>query len=193
MTVERIQIETTEIDLKNAQIFKAVFNMFYPRAYTFTLKLLRDEMVSADITQDAFIAMWEKAYCFSDLVTFKSYLYNCLKNKALNHIRDHRVEREMQELKDVFEDEIAIDHLIIKQELKARILEEVNKLPGVKRDILLLRLDGYSYDEISEELRLNINTVKTHKKQAYRDLRIHLSDYDKCVFMLIMMLTAWFC
>ena len=28
MVVEKIQIETSEIDLKDAQIFKAIFNMF---------------------------------------------------------------------------------------------------------------------------------------------------------------------
>ncbi|WP_099291795.1 MULTISPECIES: sigma-70 family RNA polymerase sigma factor [unclassified Butyricimonas] len=193
MATERIHIETSEIDLKDAQIFKAVFNMFYPRAYTFTLKLLQDEVVSADITQEAFLYMWEKAYCFPDLLAFKSYLYSCLKNKTLNYIRDYRVERGMQELKDVFVDEVDIDHLIIKQELKARILDEVNRLGGVKRDVILLRLEGYSYDEISEELGLSINTVKTHKKQAYKDLRIHLSDYNQCVFMLIVLLTICFC
>ena len=193
MATERIHIETSEIDLKDAQIFKAVFNMLYPRAYTFTLKLLQDEVVSADITQEAFLYMWEKAYCFPDLLAFKSYLYSCLKNKTLNYIRDYRVERGMQELKDVFVDEVDIDHLIIKQELKARILDEVNRLGGVKRDVILLRLEGYSYDEISEELGLSINTVKTHKKQAYKDLRIHLSDYNQCVFMLIVLLTICFC
>lgn len=99
----------------------------------------------------------------------------------------------MQELKDVFVDEVDIDHLIIKQELKARILDEVNRLGGVKRDVILLRLEGYSYDEISEELGLSINTVKTHKKQAYKDLRIHLSDYSQYVLMLIVLLAICFC
>lgn len=193
MATERIHIETSEIDLKDAQIFKAVFNMFYPRAYTFTLKLLQDEVASADIAQEAFLYMWEKAYRFPDMLAFKSYLYSCLKNKALNYIRDHKVEREMQELKDVFVDEVDIDHLIIKQELKARILDEVNRLGGVKREVILLRLEGYSYDEISEELGLSVNTVKTHKKQAYKDLRIHLSDCNQCVFMLIVLLTICFC
>lgn len=98
----------------------------------------------------------------------------------------------MQELKDVFVDEISIDHLIIEQELKARILEEINKLSDVKRDIMLLRMKGYSYDEISEELSLSINTVKTHKKQAYKDLRIHLSDYNQCFLVLITLLLACF-
>ncbi|MEI3420892.1 MAG: sigma-70 family RNA polymerase sigma factor [Butyricimonas faecihominis] len=193
MVIEKIQIETSEIDLKNAQIFKAMFNMFYPRAYTFTLKLLRDEVVSADITQEAFLYMWEKAYRFPDLLSFKSYLYSCLKNKTLNYIRDHKVERNMEELEDVFVDEVSMDHLVIKHELKARILEEINKLSDVKRDIMLLRMEGYSYDEISKELSLSINTVKTHKKQAYKELKVSLSEYKQCLLVLIPLLGAYFC
>ena len=193
MDLEKIQIETSEIDLKDTQIFKAIFNMFYPRAYTFTLKLLRDEVISADITQEAFLYMWEKAYRFPDMMSFKSYLYSCLKNKTLNYIRDHKVERNMEELKDVFVDDILVDHLIIEHELKARILEEINKLSDVKRDIMLLRMEGYSYDEISEELSLSINTVKTHKKQAYKDLKLHLSDYNQCLLVLISLLVTCFC
>ena len=193
MVLEKIQIETSEIDLKDTQIFKAIFNMFYPLAYTFTLKLLRDEVISADITQEAFLYMWEKAYRFPDMMSFKSYLYSCLKNKTLNYIRDHKVERNMEELKDVFVDDILVDHLIIEHELKARILEEINKLSDVKRDIMLLRMEGYSYDEISEELSLSINTVKTHKKQAYKDLKLHLSDYNQCLLVLISLLVTCFC
>ena len=193
MVLEKIQIETSEIDLKDTQIFKAIFNMFYPRAYTFTLKLLRDEVISADITQEAFLYMWEKAYRFPDMMSFKSYLYSCLKNKTLNYIRDHKVERNMEELKDVFVDDILVDHLIIEHELKARILEEINKLSDVKRDIMLLRMEGYSYDEISEELSLSINTVKTHKKQAYKDLKLHLSDYNQCLLVLISLLVTCIC
>ena len=193
MVLEKIQIETSEIDLKDTQIFKAIFNMFYPRAYTFTLKLLRDEVISADITQEAFLYMWEKAYRFPDMMSFKSYLYSCLKNKTLNYIRDHKVERNMEELKDVFVDDILVDHLIIEHELKARILEEINNLSDVKRDIMLLRMEGYSYDEISEELSLSINTVKTHKKQAYKDLKLHLSDYNQCLLVLISLLVTCFC
>lgn len=188
--MEKILIETLEIDLKDSRILKAVFNMFYPRACIFAQKLLRDEMISADITQEVFLYLWEKAYRFRDLMTFKAFLYCCIRNKALNYIRDNKVENKMQELEDSFIDEVAIDHLIIKQELKARILEEINKLPEIKRAIMLLRIEGHSYDEISEELLLSINTVKTHRKQAYRTLKTYLSDYDKCVFLAVLLLTV---
>ena len=99
----------------------------------------------------------------------------------------------MEELEDVFVDEVSMDHLVIKHELKARILEEINKLSDVKRDIMLLRMEGYSYDEISKELSLSINTVKTHKKQAYKELKVSLSEYKQCLLVLIPLLGAYFC
>lgn len=99
----------------------------------------------------------------------------------------------MEELEDIFVDEVSIDHLVIEHELKAKILEEINKLSDVKRDIMLLRMKGYSYDEISEELSLSINTVKTHKKQAYKDLKVHLSDYNQCLLVLVSLLITCFC
>ena len=74
----------------------------------------------------------------------------------------------MEELEDIFVDEVSIDHLVIEHELKAKILEEINKLSDVKRDIMLLRMKGYSYDEISEELSLSINTVKHIKNRHTR-------------------------
>ena len=163
------------------------------KGFSFASIFIRDEVISADITQEAFLYMWEKAYRFPDMMSFKSYLYSCLKNKTLNYIRDHKVERNMEELEDVFVDEVSIDHLVIEHELKARILEEINKLSDVKREIMLLRMKGYSYDEISEELSLSINTVKTHKKQAYKDLKVHLSDYNQCLLILVSLLVACFC
>ena len=99
----------------------------------------------------------------------------------------------MEKLEDIFVDEVSIDHLVIEHELKAKILEEINKLSDVKRDIMLLRMKGYSYDEISEELSLSINTVKTHKKQAYKDLKVHLSDYNQCLLVLVSLLITCFC
>jgi len=185
--IEKIQIEASEINLKDKRIFEAVFKMFYPQGYVFVLKLLKDEEMSADITQEAFLYLWEKVGRFSNLMAFKSYLYCFLRDRALNYIRDHKEKLDVEDYKDCIEDEDSVRGVVIEQEVRARILEEIDRLPGVKRDILMLRLEGYSYDEISKELQLSINTVKTHKKQAYKDLRISLSDCDLCVSVTVMM------
>ena len=57
--MERLCMETLEIDLKDPRIFEAVFDMFFPRAHSFALKILKDEMISADIVQEVYVGEGE--------------------------------------------------------------------------------------------------------------------------------------
>ena len=98
----------------------------------------------------------------------------------------------MEELEDSIEDETRIDHWIIENELSARILHEIEKLPEIRKNIMLMRLDGHSYEEISRELNLNINTLKTHKKQAYRELRGRLADLSEYILVALLFSTLCF-
>lgn len=175
------ELNLKQIDLKHEPTLRELFRKFFPRAQSFATQLLRDKMTAANVIQEAFLYMWEKASVFPDEPSFKAYLYYCVKNRSLNYIRDHRVKRHMEELQEAWADEDAVDRLLIKQELKARVLEEINRLPDVRKEILLLRLEGNSYDDISRELNLNINTLKTYRKQAYRELRGRLVDLGKYV------------
>ena len=93
----------------------------------------------------------------------------------------------MQDLEEDWEDGVQLDHWIIENDLRRRILEEINKLPEVRREIMLMRLEGNSFEEISKELNLNINTLKTNKKQAYRELRLRLADLGNCIVLLLFM------
>ncbi len=121
----------------------------------------------------------------TDETAFKAYLYSCVKNKCLNYLRDHRGTLQTVELREC-EDDGQVDYWIIENELRARILEEIDRLPDVRREIMLMRLEGNSYEEISKELHLNINTLKTYKKQIYKDLRIRLKDLDVCVLVVLL-------
>lgn len=178
------------IDLRDEQVLKEMFGRFYARACLFAGRFLPDGMLAADLVQEAFLYMWQNALVLSDEGAFKAYLYNCVKNKCLNYLRDHRTELQMVELEEGVADDLQVDHWIIENELRARILEEIERLPDVRREIMMMRLEGNSYEEISKELHLNINTLKTYKKQIYRDLRIRLKDLDVCVLVVWLALSV---
>lgn len=164
------------INLQDEKVLKEMFKRFYAQACLFAERFLPGQVV-ADVVQEAFLYMWQNVPTLSSEKAFKSYLYHYVRSKCLNYLRDHRVELQMEELKKGTEDEIQIDYWIIENELQARILEEIESLPDIRKNIILLRLEGHSYEEISKELNLNINTLKTHKKQAYRELRKRLADW----------------
>ena len=169
---------TGRIDLRDERTLRRVFDRHFPRIRDFAARLLGDGMLADDMAQEAFLYVWQKQPVLLGEDALKSYLYHCVKNKCLNYLRDNRRELEAAELSEAaaVEDDFRVDHWLIESELKARVLEEIQRLPDVQRDIMTLRLEGNSYEEIARALRLNVNTLKTYKKQIYRTLRDRLSD-----------------
>lgn len=183
--MEKLQYEMSVIEVREPQVFRLLFDTFYPRACLFASKLVKSRDVGADIAQETFLYIWQNTKNFPHVQAFKSYLYTTLKCKCLNYIRDYHMVADVNELKETVADERNEECLIIEQELKARILQEINKLPEMKREIMMLRLAGKQYEEISAQLHLSINTVKAHKKKSHRQLRIGLSDCEKLVLMVM--------
>lgn len=190
--MEKLQYEMSVIEVREPQVFRLLFDTFYPRACLFASKLVKSRDVGADIAQETFLYIWQNTKNFPHVQAFKSYLYTTLKCKCLNYIRDYHMVADVNELKETVADERNEECLIIEQELKARILQEINKLPEMKREIMMLRLAGKQYEEISAQLHLSINTVKAHKKESHRQLRIGLSDCEKLVLMVMVFFSLLF-
>ena len=74
---------------------------------------------------------------------------------------------------------------VIKEEVSRIILKELDHLSETGKKIILRSLEGYSNEEIAQELDISINTVKTHKARSYILLRKNL-EYLK-TFLLIFM------
>lgn len=188
----KLQVEMDEIDVRDGKVFRSLFYVFFPRSCAFAAKMLDDEQAGEDVAQEAFLTIWEKAATFPNLLAFKAYLYTILRNKCVNLLKIKCETQDVLEIQNILADDTWIDHLMIEEEVRARILQEINKLSDVKRDIMLLRLEGKSYVEISQELHLNINTVKAHKKESYKQLRFGLSDCDKMAFIGLIVLEMLF-
>ena len=58
-------------------------------------------------------------------------------------------------------------------------------LPERKREIIKLSLRGLKNNEISENLGIKLQTVKTLKSQAYKILREQFKDMNAVIFFLI--------
>lgn len=183
---EKLQIEMAEVAVKDRKVFRLLFDTFFPRACFFAGHLLEDAEAGADVAQEAFLAIWQTGECFANLQVFKTYLYMTLRNKCLNVLRDRPVMTGVEGIQGLASKEVRVDHLLMREEIKGRILSEINKLPAIKRDIMLLRLEGRSYEDISQELGLSLNTVKTHKKESYKQLRIGLSGGEKLTMLCLL-------
>jgi len=80
--------------------------------------------------------------------------------------------------------EIQIKNLIKEYEKEYIEFMEIEKLPEQRREILKMSVYGkMSYPQIAEITGLSVNTIKTHMKKAYQDLRESLYDQHDELFL----------
>lgn len=162
--------------------FKLFFESFYSSLCLFANKYLKDKDISLDIVQDAFLYLWNKNADFQSLNAAKSYLYQYVKNRSLNYLRDKDL-RQRLELQNLQSETFFRDSLIEEETFKI-ISDAIRTLPPQGHRVIELSLDGFKNQEIADQLNISINTVKTIKLRAFAALRTELK-YNIFVFFML--------
>lgn len=166
-----MQGEKNELTLKD---YKKIFESLYPQLCVFGYKYLNDLDLSKDIVQEVFIKVWEDQFTFKNENHIVSFFYIAVKNKCFNYLKSkqykitkrlEREELELQEAESVFMPEaVAVETTTI-------VKKAIDKLPSKAAQVIRLSIKDYTNSEIAEKLEISVNTVKDHKKVAYRKLR----------------------
>lgn len=114
----------------------------------------------------------------------RSYLFSCVKNGCVDYLRKLKI---MDPLDVKLFDAVYYTgdfDMPEQEELIRRVEEEIEKLPEQRREVLKMSVyKGMSYPRIAEVTGLSVNTVKTHMKKAYQDLREALSGQQVQLFL----------
>lgn len=180
MSPDRLIVDRINND--DIKAFKQFFESFYPSVCVFAKKYLNDLNLAEDIAQESFIEFWKQKENFSDLKAMKGFIYTVTRNKCLNHIKIKGIREDI--LKKEFSTKETFYELILEEETYRIVHQAVGKLAPQSSRIVLLSLEGNKNQEIAEKLNISVNTVKTLKKNAYRDLRILLKDNVFVLFVL---------
>ncbi len=126
-----------------------------------------------------FISVWEGKRTFSDIKELTNYLYRACYNNALLYIRNNQIHDTI--LSSLAEEESMVDEdtiyaLTVKEEIIRQLYCYIEELPAEQRRIILMRIEGHTWEEIAERLEISINTVKTQKTRSYKFLRERLGD-----------------
>ena len=156
--------------------FKKVFEDLYPKLCGFANKYLNDICASEDLVQDVFSDLWYRRQHIQIKSSFKSLLYTSVKNKCINQLRKQA--RENQGFLDfqTLQSESVFAYNMLEQETHVKIHRVIQSLPKKTQEIILLSMHNASNREIEEELKINVDTIKYHKKKAYKILRKKLKE-----------------
>ena len=128
---------------------------------------------------------WENRLEFPDELSVKAYLYSTVRNKALNVLKHRKIEQHyMNEILQDEDAELYYMRSVIEEETRRLIFTAIDSLPEHCRKVCLLNLEGMDNQKIADELQVSLNTVKFHKKNAYKLLRDKLKDQFYLLFLI---------
>lgn len=165
--------------------FESVYLDYFQAIRDFCNSFLKDGEFAQDIAQDTFFSLWNNFNTSYSEKEILSFLYTTARNKCFDQLRLQKVaESKIKDLQvTIYSDTFFLDE-VTRSETYRIVRESVNKLPERSRQIALLTLQGYSTQEIADQLEVSINTVKTLKKNAYAKLREIISNQYVVIILL---------
>lgn len=166
--------------LGDKQAFEVLFRKYFKQLTRFAYKYVHSVPVAKDLVQESFLKVWELREDLNANQSIRSYIYNTVRNKALDYKKHQAVKRRnMPHLRLVKESSIKMDDEIFEDpDFVERVQKAVKKLPERAREVYLLhRSEGLTYKEIAEVMGISVKTVETHMTRALKKLRDSLSNY----------------
>ncbi len=169
---------------RDEEAFDLLVGRYQERVYRLAWSILRDTEEARDLSQEAFIRLYEAAHRFNGRARFSTWFYRVLVNLCLDHRRRHRfwhrvltsappgdesmtsiLDRQPAPLRDPADD-------LAKKEAMGRLWAAVERLPPRQRAALILQVqEGLPIVQIAAVLNCSGATVRVHLHRALTALR----------------------
>ena len=176
-----------EIKAGNEKAFDSLFIMYFIPLCAYATKFVDTRANAEDLVEDFFCDFWINRQKININTSIKSYLFRSVHNRGIDYVRRQKIRPDFvehqnysktdKELLEPSTHAYTIANLI-SQEIIQELTSAIDSLPEqCKKVFCLSRFDGLKYEEISRQLNLSINTVKTQMSKALKYLRIKLEKY----------------
>jgi RNA polymerase sigma-70 factor (ECF subfamily) len=142
--------------------------------------LVRDHALAEDITQEALLKAWKGLATFRGESSLRTWILRIAHNTAISTLRKRQPEpREPWNLPEhpfpAQTSDLVVDDMMMEQFQRA-----LGELPPATRSIVVLReVEGRSYEEIAEIVRLPLSTVRTRLFRARKELARALKGWQE--------------
>ncbi|CCC86239.1 RNA polymerase sigma-H factor Sigma-30 (plasmid) [Paenibacillus polymyxa M1] len=185
ISVENLKKLLTEDEQAFTQFYKEYHAMLYYHA----LKYMKNHEDAEDIVQEAFTRIYLNIQKFNFSCKISTWMKGIVKNLCIDRFReksrksstslDVPIGEDNSNLVDTIIDEGKLpEQLVIEKEEHISIINIVEEMPLSYRNVFVLRFfSDYSMKEISNNLSMELNTVKTNIFRSKKFLKGRLLQF----------------
>ena len=170
---KEILIKAQNGDLES---FETVYRQSAGFVYSVAWRMVNNKQDAEEVTQEVFLSVYHNLKSFTFKSSFKTWVYRVTVNCSINYIK--KMNRERYRIKEYGKSlthegktfsQPEVEELITnKESIISSLLRRLD--PDQRACTVLRNIEGLSYRQISEVLKVNINTVRSRLKRAREKL-----------------------
>lgn len=150
------------------------------KLYAFALKLTKNDFDAKDLLQETATRAFQHRDSFKEGTNFKAWISTILRNTFINNYRKRRVLEIASEPIEYYD--FNLNHQAVYNLSESEIVMKelgllLNQIDEMYRIPFLMAYQGYSYQEIAEEMNIPLGTIKSRIHTARKQLRILVPLY----------------
>lgn len=140
----------------------------------FAIGFLKHKEISEEIVSDVYVKIWINRAQLESIINLKSYLFICVRNGCLSHLRKVKNEKIIS-IDSISEFQFVqvegSEESLIEKEIIEQIYAAIETLPcKCKIAFTLAKINGLKYREIAEVLGITEKTVNNHLVLAVKKI-----------------------
>jgi RNA polymerase sigma factor (sigma-70 family) len=161
------------------ELFRKLVADYGHALHYFVLRRVGNETDAAEIAQQAFVEASLSLNSFRGEAGVSTWIFGIATNLARNHLNRAPHRRHQFESSDVLDDHEAPNtnpcELLERRQTMAIVAEAIEALPpAMSEALLLVSVEGLSYEEAAEQLQVPLGTVRSRISRARSHIRTRL-------------------
>ncbi len=146
--------------------FEHLVKRYQNKLFRFAFNILKNNFDAQEAVSDALFSVYKSINRVNSNRKFSSYLYQVTRNKALDLIRRRVPVVSLDQIPDP-PDPNSSEDAVIRKETREKVITAIGKLPKKYSGVLrLYYFDNLSYEQISKNEKLPLNTIRTNLHRA---------------------------
>lgn len=162
---------------RDAKALEEIYQRFGKLVFSVILRIVRDSGVAEDLTQEAFLRVWNRVQAFdAERGKFGPWVLAVARNRAIDYLRSVEGRASQSSVEANTSDQpglyVSMEEDILNSDRGRRLKEACDRLNPNQRSVIeLAYFEGLTQTEMAAKLNQPLGTIKTWTRSALRVLR----------------------
>jgi RNA polymerase sigma-70 factor (ECF subfamily) len=171
------------MSLNKKERFEKLFAESRGKLFSIAFSVVRNKDSAEDVLQTSYIKAWNNFDSYDSSKKFTNWMTSIVKNASIDSLRNKTRQLDTYSLEyfnrhtqendtfDIVDSSANLEQNYEQKEFLSEVFEMINQLPDDLREVMNHLIDDKSYAEISEQMKLPLNTIRTKEHRAKKILR----------------------